>query len=104
MNVVVNGAAPGVPGGRSSGARPSTQCIPICGAWDGKLIFMEPMITRDYIMAKRTATDAAVRNEVIAIPTSPAHPGGAFKPNAYRIQWDAQAKEYRIGMTVVAGQ
>ena len=89
---------PGAPG-----AAPFTTTF-IYGAWDGKLIFMEPMITREYIMAKRDATDPAVRNEVIAIPTSAAHPGGAFKPNAYRIQYDAQAKEYRIGMTVVAGQ
>ena len=99
----VDGRSPELRPPGTPGAAPFTTTF-IYGAWDGKLIFMEPMITREYIMAKRAATDPAVRNEVIAIPTTPAHPGGAFQPNAYRIQWDAQAKEYRIGLTVVAPQ
>ena len=89
---------PGAPG-----AAPFTTTF-IYGAWDGKLIFMEPMITREYIMAKREATDPAVRNEIIPIPTSSSYPTGGFRPNAYRIQYDAQTKEYRIGLTVLAGQ
>ena len=86
------------PGGDPSKFRPFTATF-IYGAWDGKFIFMEPMITRSHIMAKRSASDQAVRDQVIAIPTSPSYPAGDFRPNAYRIAYDAQAKEYRIALT-----
>jgi hypothetical protein len=86
--------------GHPEAYRPFTTTF-IYGAWDGRMIFMEPMITRSYIMAKREAPDPAVRDEVIPIPTSPTYPAGAFRPDAYRIAWDAQAREYRIAL--VAG-
>jgi hypothetical protein len=76
----------------------------IYGSWNGKLTFMEPMITREYIMAKRASTNPAVIDERIAISTSTGYPPGAFHPSAYRITYDAQAKEYRIALTTVAGQ
>jgi hypothetical protein len=71
----------------------------IYGSWDGQFIFDEPMITRAYIMAKRDATDPAVRDEIIpvSVPADRQVPG--FYPNAYRISYDAQAKEYRIALT-----
>jgi hypothetical protein len=72
----------------------------IYGAWDGQLIFMEPMITRSHILAKRDATDPAVRDQVIPIPTSPSFPAGGFRPNAYRIAWDAQSREFRVALIV----
>ena len=99
----VDGRSPELRPPGTPGAAPFTTTF-IYGAWDGKLIFMEPMITRDHILAKRTATDPAVRNEVIPIPTSPSYPGGTFRPDAYRIAWDAQAKEYRIALTLLAAQ
>ena len=83
----------------SPGHRPFTTTF-VYGAWDGQLTFMEPMITRAHIMAKRAATNPAVRDEVIPIPTSPGYPTGAFRPDAYRIAYDAQAKEYRIALTL----
>jgi hypothetical protein len=85
--------------GHPEAYRPFTTTF-IYGAWDGRMIFMEPMITRSYIMAKREAPDPAVRDEVIPIPTSPTYPAGAFRPDAYRIAWDAQAREYRVALTV----
>jgi hypothetical protein len=65
--------------GHPEAYRPFTKTF-IYGAWDGRMTFMEPMITRAYIMAKRDATDPAVRDEVIPIPTSAAYPGGTFRP------------------------
>ncbi len=87
--------------GRPEAYRPFTTTF-IYGAWDGQLIFMEPMITRAYLMAKRDAADPAVRNEVIPIPTTSAYPGGGFRADAYRIAWDAQAREYRVALTRTA--
>jgi hypothetical protein len=65
---------------------------------------MEPMITRAFIMAKRDAADPAARDEIIPISTSSSYPSGGFRPNAYRVTYDAQAKEYRVGLTVRTGQ
>jgi hypothetical protein len=66
--------------------RPFTHTF-IYGAWDGRFTFMEPMITRAHILAKRDATDPAVRDEVVPIPTSSTYPAGGFRPDAYRIAW-----------------
>ena len=71
----------------------------IYGSWDGAFIFEEPMITRAYILSKRSATDPAVRDEVIQIPTAQKYEPAGYYPDAYRITWDAQAKEYRIALT-----
>jgi hypothetical protein len=67
----------------------------IVGSWDGKVIFDEPMITRDYILAqrsKRTATEFAVAT------TRRSSPAG-FYLTGYRLSYDAQWKEYRIALT-----
>ena len=71
----------------------------IYGSWDGAFIFEEPMITRAYILSKRTATTAAERDEVIPVSTAQSYEPAGYYPNAYRITWDAQAKEYRIALT-----
>ena len=71
----------------------------IYGSWDGQFIFDEPMITRDYIMSKRQASDAAVRDEIIPVPTAPRYAPAGYYPSAYRITYDAEAKEYRVALT-----
>jgi len=71
----------------------------IYGSWNGQFIFDEPMITRAYILSKRDATDPAVRDEVIPVSTAPHYAPAGFYPSAYRITYDAQAKEYRIALT-----
>lgn len=85
--------------GNPEAYRPFTTTF-IYGTWDGQLIFMEPMITRSHIVAKRDASDPAVRDQLIPIPTSPTYPAGGFRPDAYRIAWDAQSREYRIALVV----
>jgi hypothetical protein len=57
------------------------------------------MITRAYILAKKTATDPAVIDEIVPVPTAQKYSPAGFYPSAYRISWDAQQKEYRIAVT-----
>jgi hypothetical protein len=84
--------------GNPAGYKPFTTTF-IFGSWDGKFIFAEPMITRAYIVGKKSATDAAMQDEVIALPTAQRYAEPGYYPQAYRIAWNAQAKEYRIALT-----
>jgi hypothetical protein len=74
----------------------------IYGSWDGQFIFDEPMITRAYLLAKHDATDPAVRDELIPVSTAAHYSPAGFYPSAYRITYDAQAKEYRVALTQLA--
>jgi hypothetical protein len=74
----------------------------IYGSWNGAFIFDEPMITRSYLMAKHDATDASVRDEIIAVPTALHYSPAGFYPGAYRITYDPTAKEYRVALTQLA--
>ena len=87
--------------GNPAGYKPFTKTF-IYGSWDGQFIFDEPMITRAYILAKRTATDPSVQNEIIPVPVPAKRAVAGYYPAAYRIAWDAQAKEYRIALTQLA--
>jgi len=69
------------------------------GSWDGQFIFDEPMITRAFIMERKTATAAAERDRVIQLPQARQFSPSGFYPNAYRILWDGEQKEYRIALT-----
>jgi len=83
--------------GKPESYKPFTKTF-IYGSWNGEFIFAEPMSTRAYIMAKRTSTDPAVRDEVTPVPSAGfAQPG--YYPTAYRIMYDAKAREYRIALT-----
>ena len=84
--------------GKPDAYRPFTTTF-IHGSWDGRVTFWEPMITRAYIAGKRTATDAAVRDEVIALPLPQRYADAGYYPRAYRIAWDETAREYRIALT-----
>jgi len=70
----------------------------IHGSWDGKFIFDEPMITRAYIMGRKTATAAAQRDSLMTLAT-PTRTTAGLTPSAYRVTYDADAKEYRIALT-----
>ena len=87
--------------GHPENAKPFTKTF-IYGSWDGQFIFDEPMITRAYLMSKHDATDPAMRDEVIAVPTAARYAPAGFYPSAYRISYDAAAKEYRVGLTQLA--
>lgn len=84
--------------GKPQAYQPFTRTF-IIGSWDGRFHFWEPMITRAHMLAKKGASDAAVRDEVvpISIPARYQQPG--YYPTAYRITWDDQAREYRVALT-----
>ena len=84
--------------GNPQGYRPFTKTF-IYGTWNGQFIFDEPMITRAYILEKKTATDPLVVDELVPVSTPAKYSPAGFYPSAYRISWDAQQKEYRIALT-----
>ncbi len=64
----------------------------IYGSWNGRFTFYEPMITRAYLLTQP--------NDVVTnIPVPAARPLAGYYPSAYRVTYDAQAKEYRIALT-----
>jgi hypothetical protein len=71
----------------------------ILGSWDGQVIFDEPMVTRDFILAQRsgpaTATD-------IVVPPARRYATAGFYPETYGIRWDEAAGEYRIALQKLA--
>ncbi|AHG92301.1 hypothetical protein J421_4766 (plasmid) [Gemmatirosa kalamazoonensis] len=70
----------------------------IHGAWDGKFIFDEPMVTRAFILGRKSATTAAQRDSLVLLQT-PTRTTAGLTPGAYRVTYDADAKEYRIALT-----
>jgi hypothetical protein len=87
--------------GNPAGFQPFTKTF-LIGSWDGGFIFTEPMITRAYLLAKRSATDPAVRDETITVPTAQSYSPAGYYPGAYRIAYDAAAHEYLVGLTQLA--
>ena len=63
----------------------------IYGSWNGRFTFFEPMVTRDYLLTHP--------NFVGSISTPALYPEAGYFPTAYRVTYDAQAKEYRIALT-----
>jgi hypothetical protein len=66
----------------------------IVGTWDGRVVFEEPMITRDFILATTDAT--------IPLPAAKRGHSAGWLPGAYRVSYDASSKEYRIALTRLA--
>ncbi len=89
--------------GNPEAQRPFTRTF-IHGSWDGRLIFWEPMITRAHILEKKTATDPAVRDEIVPIPLPEQYQVPGRYPTAYRITWDPGSREYRIALTGLVPQ
>lgn len=87
--------------GKPEAARPFTATF-IYGSWDGQFIFAEPMVTRAHLLAKKGATDPAVRDEVIPVGTAARYAAPGWYPAAYRVAYDAAAREYRIALTQLA--
>lgn len=84
--------------GHPEAFKPFTKTF-IYGSWNGDFIFDEPMITRAYIISKRGAVDPAVVDEIVPVPAAQRYAPNGYYPNAYRITYDAKAKEYRIALT-----
>ena len=77
--------------GNPTGYRPFTKTF-IYGSWNGRYIFYEPMITLAYLRSQP--------NDVVTPVSTPArYPLAGYFPTAYRVTFDAQAKEYRVALT-----
>jgi len=84
--------------GKPEAYRPFTTTF-LYGSWEGRWTFLEPMITRAYILGKKTATDPALRDEVLPISTPARVAAAGYYPSAYRITWDEASREYRVALT-----
>jgi hypothetical protein len=76
--------------GNPAGYQPFTKTF-IYGSWDGNFTFLEPMVTREYLLTHPDAVSP------ISVPARHAQSG--WYPTSYRVTYDAQAKEYRIGLS-----
>ncbi|HJP86454.1 MAG TPA: hypothetical protein VJ852_10720 [Gemmatimonadaceae bacterium] len=63
----------------------------IYGSWDGQFTFLEPMVTRDFLLTHP--------DDVQEIPVPAQYPQAGYYPTQYRVTYDPQAKEYRIALT-----
>jgi hypothetical protein len=71
----------------------------IIGSWGGKVIFDEPMITRDFILAHR---DSITGGTTIPVPASARYAPAGFYMDSYRVSFDRAAGEYRVALTGLA--
>jgi hypothetical protein len=69
----------------------------ILGSWDGRVIFDEPMVTREFILGRRDG--AAGGAPIIPLPLAQRYAPAGYYPSGYRVSYDAQAREYRIALT-----
>jgi hypothetical protein len=76
--------------GNPQGYRPFTATF-IYGSWNGRFIFNEPMITRAFLLSKP--------NVELPVGTAASYTPAGYYPQAYRIQYDPQAKEYLVALT-----
>ena len=74
--------------------RPFTATF-IVGSWNGQVIFDEPMVTRDFILAQRTGPASA---DSIPLPLAQRYVPAGYYPVSYAVRWDAAAREYRIAL------
>jgi hypothetical protein len=67
----------------------------IAGSYDGRFIFLEPMITKAFIESAKTAPSGVIALPVKQ-PTSFERP--MYYPGQYSITWNAEANEYRVSL------
>ncbi len=66
----------------------------IYGSYNGRFIFIEPMITKAFIESAKQQAQGFSYN--VSVPTKVATTGSY--PSAYSITYNAAAKEYRIAL------
>ena len=72
----------------------------IVGSWGGKVIFDEPMITRDFILARRDrSADSAVS---IPVTASARYSPAGFYMDGYQVSFDSETREFRVALTGLA--
>ena len=68
----------------------------VYGFFDGGMIFLEPMLTRAYLLSRPDTT--------IKISTPARYPKSGAYATAYAIRYDAAAKEYRVELRDFVGR
>jgi hypothetical protein len=76
--------------GITEASRPFSKTF-IYGSWDGRITFLEPMITRQYMLQ--------TRDEIVPIPQPTKYEVKGWYPTAYRIHFDEARGEYRVALT-----
>jgi hypothetical protein len=71
----------------------------IIGSWGGKVIFDEPMITRDFILAHR---DSIAGRTTIPVPASARYAPAGFYMDSYQVSFDRSTGEYRVALIGLA--
>ena len=69
----------------------------IYGSWDGKFIFLEPMITKAYLESLK---NTAGMTRTVGTPSQVAASG--YYPSSYSIKYDPTAKEYRVTLDALS--
>ncbi len=72
------------------GAEPFTRTF-IYGSWDGRMIFVEPMVALSWLETRP--------DETIAVATAERYDPPGLWPGAYRVYFDADSDEYRVALT-----
>ena len=62
----------------------------VYGSYDGRITFVEPMVTRAFLDTKPDVTES------LRLPAQFPQPG--FYPTSYRIQWNATNRQYTISL------
>jgi len=75
--------------GRPEAFQPFTKTY-VYVTWDGRITAFEPMITREYLLRRI--------NETIPVRQPAKYVEAGWYPSAYRIEYDDQAREYRIAL------
>jgi uncharacterized protein len=84
--------------GHPENYRPFTTTF-LHGSWNGRFIFDEPMITREFILGRKHAGSEASRDSVIAVSSAQQYRPTGYRPAAYRVAYDAHDHAYRIALT-----
>ncbi|MDN3516298.1 hypothetical protein QWY84_01615 [Aquisalimonas lutea] len=64
------------------------------GSWDGRLIFLEPMVTTAYLQGREDA--------VRRLPVAERYEPAGYYPDGYRVHWDEATGEHRVALTGLA--
>jgi hypothetical protein len=83
--------------GHPENARPFTTTF-LHGSWNGQFIFDEPMVTRAFILSRKSAASDAARDSVMEVSAAQQYSPAGYRPAAYRVAYDAQRQEYHIAL------
>jgi hypothetical protein len=74
---------------RPEGAEPFTRTF-IYGSWDGRIIFVEPMVALSWLETRP--------DETVPVATAERYDPSGLWPGAYRVYFDADTDQYRVAL------